>query len=81
MSSIHQAWSKDKANYSNEVLIDSLKNLISEQVQQGRPIRMSVPLPFGAKNELSSPFGTASSDYTKMKRELNAEEAKKLEEM
>ena len=42
---------------------------------------MTVPPPFGAKSELSSPCGTASSDYTKMTRELNAEEVKKLEEM
>jgi hypothetical protein len=79
--SIHQVWSKEKVNYSNEYLTDSLKNLIRKQVQQGRPIRMAVPPPFAAKSEVSSPFGTASSDCTKMKRELNAGEVKKLEEM
>jgi hypothetical protein len=79
--SFHQAWSKDKISYLNEHLIGSLKTLIREQVQKGRPIRIAVPPPFQAKRELSSPFGTASSDYTKMKRDLNAGEVKKLEEM
>jgi hypothetical protein len=44
-------------------------------------MRMAVPPPFGAKSELALPFGTASSYYTMLKREPNAWEGKKLEEI
>ena len=59
--SFHQAWSKDKNDYSNEHLMSSLKTLIREQVQGGMPVRMTVPPPFSAKREISTPFSTVSA--------------------
>ena len=41
---------------------------------------MAVPLPVSAKRENYMPFGLALSDYKKLKRELNNEELKKIEE-
>ena len=51
------------------------------QYQNGRPVRKIVPAPSATRKEYSRPFGTASEDYMKLKRELNEKEVQKLEEM
>ena len=63
-SSVHQPWSKNKINGSNEHIANELKTLIREQVQKGRPVRATVPPPFSSKKELSAPFGTACHRVT-----------------